>query len=408
MNILVFEDEKVTQLYPITVGRPAYAITCASYRLIDFLRQLGGPVVANVRQHLRAIQKLDYPDLKSEIDSTQKLTLVVNARVAPTRSNFQKFKELFASDAAAVFVDDGSVAMAVVETATIGSEAELQTVVAGLATNGTQTENCLMKLPHDVIRENMDCFNDNMQLRLESGEYTEVADGVFSALKIELPPNVVFDTSEGPIVFENNVSFGPFSFLRGPIYIGENCKVNEHASIKDAVSLSHTIKVGGEVEGVVIEAYSNKQHHGFLGHSYLGSWINLGAGTCNSDLKNTYGLVNIDYGSGKVSTGMQFVGCAMGDYAKTAINTSIFTGKMIGVGSMLYGVVTSNVPSFVNYVKSLGQMSAMPADVLVTTQKRMFGRRKVEQRPEDIQLVRDMFELTAHERPKLSSDPITF
>lgn len=417
MNILVFEDDKVLQLYPITVGRAAYAITCASYQLVDLLRELGGPIVAHVRPHMSAIQKLDYPDFKPELDVTETLTLVVNARLAPSRNNYQRLKELFSIDKPSVLMDGDSVAFAVVETsslvASLETDADLQKAISNLPTDGAKTENCLFNFPHDVIRENMDCFNDNMQMRLESGQYTEVADGVFSATKVELPPNVIFDTSDGPIVFENNVSLGPFSFLRGPVYIGENCKVNEHASIKDGVSLSHTIKVGGEVEGVVVEAYSNKQHYGFLGHSYLGSWINLGAGTCNSDLKNTYGLVNIDYenvgsGAGKISTGMQFVGCAIGDYAKTAINTSIFTGKMIGVGSMLYGYVTSNVPSFVNYAKSFGQMTAMPADVLVTTQKRMFGRRKVPQRPEDIQLVHDMFELTKNQRPQLSSDPITF
>ena len=109
------------------------------------------------------------------------------------------------------------------------------------------------------------------------------------------------------------------------------------------------------MEAAVVEPYSNKQHHGFLGHSYLGSWINLGAGTCNSDLKNTYGTVNMEYPGGKAATGMQFLGCVMGDYSKTAINTGIFTGKVIGVCSMMYGFVTSNVPSYVNYARLFGQ-----------------------------------------------------
>ena len=142
--------------------------------------------------------------------------------------------------------------------------------------------------------------------------------------------------------------------------------MNEHAALKDGVSLGHHTKVGGEVEASIIEPYSNKQHHGFLGHSYVGSWVNLGAGTCNSDLKNTYGTVNMEYGSidgkgsrdggvQKASTGMQFVGCFIGDYAKTAINTSIFTGKTIGACSMVYGFVTTNVPAFPTMPDSFGQ-----------------------------------------------------
>ena len=190
------------------------------------------------------------------------------------------------------------------------------------------------------------------------------------------------------------------------MYIGPNSRINEHAAIKDCVSLGHTTKIGGEIEGSVIECYSNKQHHGFLGHSYLGSWINLGAGTCNSDLKNTYGQVNMEYGDNKVATGMQFVGCVMGDYAKSAINTGIFTGKTIGTCSMLYGFVTTNVPSFVNYARLFGQTTEMPPAIMVSTQKRMFGRRNVEQRPCDIQLLHDMYKATAAER-QLSESPLS-
>ena len=114
------------------------------------------------------------------------------------------------------------------------------------------------------------------------------------------------------------------------------------------------------------------------------------------------------YGDHKQSTGSQFVGCVIGDYAKTAINTSIFTGKTIGVGSMVYGVATTNVPSFVNYARSFGgQLGELPSAVVATTQQRMFVRRDREQRPCDIQLVQDMFELTAAERPAgLTADPI--
>ena len=214
-----------------------------------------------------------------------------------------------------------------------------------------------------------------------------------------VPDDVVVDTREGPIVMESGASVGPFCYFAGPVFVGPKCKVLEHAAIKDFVCLTHTVKAGGEIEATVIEPYSNKQHHGFLGHAYLGSWINLGAGTCNSDLKNTYGKVNMIYNGRKTNTNMQFVGCVMGDYSKTAINTSIFTGKLIGVCSNLYGFVASNVPSYINYAKSFGDMTAQSVDVMVTTQQRMFARRRVSQRPCDIQLLQDMFELTKGERP---------
>ena len=245
----------------------------------------------------------------------------------------------------------------------------------------------MFEYPHEVIRHNMETLVPNLKYRLRVGEYREIADGVFAADDASLSKQVITETGEGPIVLEQSASVGPFSVLRGTVFLGAYARVNEHAVIKDNVSVGHTTKIGGEVEATVVEPYSNKQHHGFLGHSYIGSWINLGAGTCNSDLKNTYGKVNIQYGGQKTETGMQFVGCIMGDYAKTAINTEIFTGKTIGVCSMLYGFVTTNVPSFVNYARLFGQFSELPAEVMIATQRRIFSRRNVEQRPCDIQII---------------------
>ena len=222
---------------------------------------------------------------------------------------------------------------------------------------------------------------------------------------LRLGQYVVTDTSAGPIVLDEGASVGPLSLLSGPAYLGTNCRVNEHAAIKHGVALGHTTRIGGEVEASIVEPYSNKQHYGFLGHSYLGSWINLGAGTSNSDLKNTYGQVNMEYAGRKVPSGMQFVGTVIGDYAKTAINTGIFTGKVIGACSMVYGLVTTNVPSFVNYARLFGQVSEAPVEVLVATQRRMFARRCVEQRPCDIQLLHDMHALTAPERRRMEPPP---
>ena len=102
---------------------------------------------------------------------------------------------------------------------------------------------------------------------------------------------------------------------------------------------------------------------------------------------------------------MQFVGCFIGDYAKSAINASIYTGKSIGVASMMYGIVPTNVPAFTNYARIFNQMTELPADVMVTTQKRMFARRGVEQRKCDIQLIRDMFDQTAAHRQTAAAQP---
>ena len=414
MNILVFEDNQVSQLHPITTGRPAYAITCATYRLIDWLPELGSRCVGHVRPHVRELQSLDFPQLSDHLDPGSSQTLVVNARLVPSLTNRTSLVNWIRDvrGGPSVFVRDGwSIVAGCVPTDRLidcPPESRLDQLIRLAETAGVSVdapELPLFHYPHDVVRYNLEYFDENLGWRIAQNDYREIRDGVFVGDDVRLTEPLVTDTARGPIVIESETTIGPFSFLRGPIHIGRRARINEHAAIKDASSLAHTTKLGGEIEGCIIEAYTNKQHHGFLGHSYLGSWINLGAGTCNSDLKNTYGQVNMIYGNEKIATGMQFVGCIMGDYAKTAINTSIFTGKTIGTCSMVYGFVTTNVPSYVNYARSFGQVTELPTSVMVSTQQRMFRRRQVQQRPADVQLLHDMYELTRTER-QIAEEPL--
>jgi glucose-1-phosphate thymidylyltransferase len=214
----------------------------------------------------------------------------------------------------------------------------------------------------------------------------------------------VFRTREGPVVLEKDVELADFAYIVGPVHVGARTRVIERASLKEHVCIGETCKIGGEVEASIIESFTNKQHHGFLGHSWVGSWVNLGAGTSNSDLKNTYGEVRLEYPHRRVDTGMQFLGCIIGDFAKSAINTSIFTGKIIGVSSMLYGFIGSNVASFCNYARSFGQITECPVDQAILIQKRMFARRDIRQTPEDAALLKEVFELTRTER-LISDEP---
>jgi UDP-N-acetylglucosamine diphosphorylase / glucose-1-phosphate thymidylyltransferase / UDP-N-acetylgalactosamine diphosphorylase / glucosamine-1-phosphate N-acetyltransferase / galactosamine-1-phosphate N-acetyltransferase len=412
MSILVFEDSTVAQLFPITTGRCACCITVGSYTLLDLLNQLDCSKVGLIRRHLSGLAELDYPDLiplGSPQLPAQGPSLIVNARLMPNITTLTALEHLLDSQSYSEpgVVWDGDQVAAIVRPGWtwqwIQQQAESSVeslLLAAHSFQSTQAPLQLMTYPHEVIAANMRHISDNLQFRIQRGHYQQQADGVFVAPDAQLGQFVLTDTKNGAIVIESGAQIGPYTLLRGPIYIGQGARILEHAAIKDQVSLGHTTKIGGEVEAAIVEPFTNKQHHGFLGHSYLGSWINLGAGTCNSDLKNTYGTVNMEYPHGKSATGMQFLGCVMGDYSKTAINTGIFTGKVIGACSMMYGFVTSNVPSFVNYARLFGQMTTLPPEVMIATQQRMFARRKVQQRPCDMQLLHDMYRITQNERDR--------
>ena len=442
MTIVLFEDEQVRWLYPITISKPAFAISCGSRRLIDVVAGLGHALRWIVRPHLEVVTEANFTAVPAPFPGTPgegwseglpvangpltptplpgvpgrgaspRPVLLVNSRMVPSSTVAGRLQALLADGRPGIVRTGESVAAVLLAADSPpppanGCVEELTTYLAGLDLPALDVQLPLFDYPHDVIRHHVPALRENLAERLASGAYRETADGLFLAEGVKLGQYVVTDSSDGPILIEAGASIGHYCYLSGPAHIGAGARVIEHSAIKDGVALGHTTKIGGEVEASIIEPYTNKQHHGFLGHSYLGSWINLGAGTCNSDLKNTYGQVNMEYHGRKLPTGMQFVGCIMGDYAKTAINTGIFTGKTIGACSMLYGFVTTNVASFVNYARSFGQVTEAPVSVMVATQARMFARRNVVQRPCDIQLLQDMYALTQHER-QLAGDPLAF
>ncbi len=202
-------------------------------------------------------------------------------------------------------------------------------------------------------------------------EYKKVKEDVYCHTSTIVYEGTVFDTTKGIIVIEKDVRILPFTYLVGPLRIDEHATINPHAYISNSY-VGKFCKIGGEVGNCIIESYSNKGHYGCIGDSFIGSWVNIGAGTSTSNLKNTYGTINM---SGK-NTSEQFLGSIICDYVKTAINTSIYTGKIIGTNAHIYSTVTTDVPAFANYI-SKNNMVAIPLETAVTTAERMSARRNV-------------------------------
>ncbi len=146
----------------------------------------------------------------------------------------------------------------------------------------------------------------------------------------------VLDASGGPIWLDKNVAVQAFSRLEGPAYIGEQSQL-VRANLRGGCSLGPGCRIGGELEASIVQGWTNKYHSGFIGHAYLGEWINLGALTTNSDLKNDYGPVKVSKDGKEFSTGQMKVGSFVGDHTKTGIGTLLNTGIQIGFSANLYG-----------------------------------------------------------------------
>jgi len=406
-NIVLFEDHFVDDMQPISLTRPAFAVTCAACNLYEIAAAATQHVTYVVRNYLDGVAQQRF----AKTPPGPGPTLMLNASVAPDSRYVAALKTLLADGQPFLYTSGQRVAAALLPADAVPpADLSTQDVTAYLLRldlplrEGDLFET--FDYPFHVVKAQERLFPPNIEWRLAHGEFEERQPGVFLAEGVDLAPTTVLHAEDGPIVLDRGVRVMDLAYLQGPLYVGPKSRIIERASVKEFTCIGHTCKIGGEIEVAVIEAYTNKQHHGFLGHAYVGSWVNMGAGTSNSDLKNTYGIVRIDHRGKRLDTGMQFLGCIMGDYTKTAINTSIFTGKIIGVSSMLYGYIGQTVPSFTNFARSFGQVTECSLDQAIVTQQRMFARRDVEQTPDDIALLTRVFELTAEERRISSELPV--
>ena len=157
-----------------------------------------------------------------------------------------------------------------------------------------------------------------------------------------IEPFTFFDLTAGPVLVRRGATVQAFSRVIGPCAIGVGSIVGTDRI--GVSSIGERCRVHGELTMSIVLGHTNKTHDGFVGHSYLGRWVNLGAGTITSNLKNTYGPIRLWTPAGERVTGLTFLGSFIGDYARTGIGTRLTTGCVIGAGASL---VTASSPKLV-------------------------------------------------------------
>jgi UDP-N-acetylglucosamine diphosphorylase/glucosamine-1-phosphate N-acetyltransferase len=213
---------------------------------------------------------------------------------------------------------------------------------------------------------------------------------------------------DGPVYVGNNVTIRGYSTIRGPCSIADG-------SVLDGAKLTHSsigprCRLSGEIEQTIFQGYANKQHEGFLGHSFIGEWVNLGAGTTNSDLKNNYKEVKVHQAGKSRATGSLKVGCFVGDHTKTGIGTLINTGSLFGSFCNLLGgkVSPAYLPAFVWDTGT--RYSEYRIDNALETARVVMERRGVTLTPALEQAIRYAFSSTAREREdflkRRTADPL--
>jgi UDP-N-acetylglucosamine diphosphorylase / glucose-1-phosphate thymidylyltransferase / UDP-N-acetylgalactosamine diphosphorylase / glucosamine-1-phosphate N-acetyltransferase / galactosamine-1-phosphate N-acetyltransferase len=206
----------------------------------------------------------------------------------------------------------------------------------------------------------------------DDGVLTVGSHPVFCHPTAKIEPGAMLDTSAGPILLEAGATVQAFTRLVGPSWIGVASSVT--GSRVTTVAIGPQCRVSGEMSHVIMFGFANKGHDGFVGHSVLGRWVNLGAGTITSNLKNTYGPVALWTPAGVQDTGLQFLGTFFGDHAKTGIGVRLTTGCVIGAGANCFDAMPPKVVEPFAW-GSGAPYGAHAFDKFLETAERMMARR---------------------------------
>jgi UDP-N-acetylglucosamine diphosphorylase/glucosamine-1-phosphate N-acetyltransferase len=398
MNLVVFEDSHWHDFAPFSLSRPVFSLATGMTSLL-----------AKQIRHLRPTRLTLWVRPAFEDYCRQRIAPQTGV---PTRVN------VALDDEPTLLVNARLAFSQALESATVqGAESdEEQNLLAALVVNPglspadvfepTRRWLALSKLPAmksgaKLMQSPVDLIYWNEQSLMEDFAHLGEAivpprDGPYhliNAMDIRLgseavlSPGCVLDASKGPIALGAGASIGHNAVVQGPCWIGAGSVVTPLAIIRPGVSIGPMCKIGGEVSASIFIGCSNKSHEGFLGHSYIGEWVNLGAGTTTSNLKNTYGPITLHRGSQAIHTGRRFVGSLIGDHAKTAILTRLMGGSYIGHCSMLAG--SAIAPRFVPSYQFITERGAEAYDrgKAIEVAQRVFTRRERAWTPIDEQIM---------------------
>ena len=213
-------------------------------------------------------------------------------------------------------------------------------------------------------------------------------------------PMVVIDAEHGPVYIDEGAEIHPFTRIEGPCYVGKK-SILLGAKCREGMTIGPVCRVGGEVEESIIHGYSSKYHDGFLGHAYVGEFVNLGALTTNSDLKNDYSSVTVTLdGKTPIDTGSIKVGSLIGDHTKTSIGTLFNTGAYVGAMALIAATgkpLPKFIPSFAWFLEGV-VTKGFGKRALYETARTAMGRRKREFTAAQEAMWNEIFSITAPER----------
>lgn len=419
MNLCLYEDPDVASFGPHALLRPVFALRCGAFTLIEKLVRAFPEAKLHlmVRPELEELTHALYPTAAVGEPPAEE-TLFVNGRLcmtddevlhflaaSPSEASYMAGNTLFAAKVsgprvahAARHLRQGEPERAFEE---IRMPAEVNAFLARSAAD------LIRWSPRQIVQDFRYAFQpETVRGKIDEGARVLEPRAIHVARGARVMAGAVLNAEEGPILIQENAVIEPLAYIEGPAVIGERSRIKAGAQIRGGTSIGPVCKVGGEVEATVFQGYANKQHDGFVGHSFVGEWVNLGAGTITSDLKNNYSNVRFFRSAeGWIErrgedSGQRLLGLTVGDFTKTGIGATFPTGATVGVGCNLYGTALqpTYVPSFV--WGEPHQLAEHRVDAMIETAVRAMERRQAELGVPLDNRIRQLFDDTRADRER--------
>jgi UDP-N-acetylglucosamine diphosphorylase/glucosamine-1-phosphate N-acetyltransferase len=386
MSYILFDDVARKSLKPFTYIRPVCDIRIGILTIREKWEKYLGETTSTLTE--------DYLSNKFPIIFADSMTLI-NGSVCPTPKLVQAVKNLSVNQV--LVCNDNIIAMSKTREDFISEGDDIEKI---------EVEEDFIKLNNvwDIYVYNDRAIREDFEL-ITKGRKSQT---ISSTNNLINPENIfveegasieyaTLNAKNGPIYIGKNAEIMEGAVVRGPFAMGEHAVLKLNAKIYGGTTIGPYAKVGGELDSVVIFGYSNKAHDGFIGHSVIGEWCNLGADTNASNLKNTYDEVRL-YDIEKstfVPTGQVFCGTIFGDHSKCGINVMFNTGTVVGISSNIYGAGYQRnfIPSFAWGGTNTG-LKLYQLEKAIEVNERMMQRRGLVMSEEDKKILQHIFNQT--------------
>lgn len=413
MSIALFEDSRWQNFEPISLTKATFDIKVGAKSFFEEHKLT--PEILLTREYLACVTAERHPNCKVNPSSISSDTVFVNGLMHPGAISPDRLFNINHTFAITTNSTNRRLLLArlndkdidyLQDCVTAGKSIDVKKLKVEKLTNlEDQDTQGILSEPWDIIsvlENSLATQVSTMKNEMQLGQEIAVTGNNIVALgrNASVEVGTVLDVRYGGIYIGPGAHVAA-SRIVGPAYIDGMAQVKQFTII-EASYIGYNCRIGGEVEHSVISDHTNKAHAGFIGHSYIGEWVNIGAMTTTSDLKMTYGNIKMSSGKNKkIDTGQNKLGSFFADMVKTSIGTLIYSGRRIGVSSHLHGLVAQDVPSFTIYGTSIGARNVeLQINSMIETQRKMMRRRNQMMTKAYEQMIKDLFSITAPDRKR--------